>query len=182
MDFEESASAPTRARAGDESNAPARDSLAPAARTIDVRLDDRDTQRLLERQGTINIWLDVVVCGTPSPDRSSRLEAMISLTRQSVLAILDAERRNAEQRGLDESAAEIRARLERRQALTPLDRKSYHRLWNGGQMYDIPYGEFPLFDLLCNRSSRAASGITADAVPLEELLALAERALSYRPR
>ena len=174
----------TRVPAAEQSNALLQhgqlEPLATAAapRLVDVYLDAGDTERLLERQASINIWLDAVASGTTPPDGSTRFEAMISLTRQSVLAIMDAERRGAKQLSAAERAEPVK-NLEHRFVL---DKESAYRVWSGGQVYEIPHGEFPLFDMLCIRANRSKYSVSEDSVPLDDLFALANKALLYRPR
>lgn len=156
------------------------DGESDTADFIDIRPTPEVARNIVERQGAIHSFMAAVVGQQTPPDGSKFEESVISLSRLSVLTIMDATGRSRPQLLPGESALDYQRRVARDgvEFFTPPDES--HRVVSGGFVYEIPFGEFPEYDVLGqgDRTLRPPSLFNEEFVA--GVLKRANAALRYR--
>lgn len=99
----------------------------------------------------------------------------------SVMVIYDATHKSRFYMVAGESIAEVAARQAAEgPPLWKYDESAAHRINGGGANYEIPHGEFPIYDRVQGLRKEFEQAQTLEQLPLEEIFALAREALRYR--
>ena len=147
---------------------------------IDIRATPEVARNIIERQGAIHSFMAAVVGQETPPDGSKFEQSVISLSRLSVLTIMDATGRSRPQLLPGESVLDHQRRVARDGIDWFLSADESHRVVSGGFIYEIPLGEFPEYDVLgaADQTLRPSSLFNEEFVA--GVLKRANAALRYR--